>query len=396
MSGPLQGWRILDLAETAQGLLAAKLLAEMGADVVKVEPPGGGRRGAPVDLGEPAPSSWEIAFESGKRSIAADPASAGTAELVLDLARRADVIIAPLGLGLLGELGLDEERLRAEAPSTVIAVTSPYGPLGPLSGSPGVDITAQALGGIMWKTGDPGHPPMPAGVALAEGVGALYLLIGILAAATGAERDGRGRRVDVSLYGAQIGMQSWEIDSEWLLGRVTERLAVGHPDVSDRRICHAFETAEGWLQLAGVLRARWPQLCDMIGEPEMSERWPDEAAQAGHIDEIIATFRERLRQRPLEQWLGEIARRDILGVRVQDDDDIAADPQALANGYVVEMEHPERGAVAVAGSPFLFGRAPRPALDPPPAPGADADALLAEIGYAPGAIASLRAEGVIA
>ena len=396
MSAPLAGWRVLDLAETAQGLLAAKMLAEMGADVVKVERSGAARRGAPVDLGEPAPSSWELAFEAGKRSIAIEPERPGAPELVLGLARRADVIVAPLGLGLLAELGLDEERVRAEAPRAVLAVTSPHGPLGPLSGAPGADITAQALGGVMWKTGDPDDPPMPGGVALAEGVGALYLVIGILAAATGAEREGRGRRVDVSLYGAQIGMQSWEIDSEWLLGRTTERLAVGHPDVSDRRICHAFETAEGWLQIAGVLRARWPQLCEMIGEAEMSERWPDERAQAEHIGEILATFRERLRHRPLEEWLEEIAQRDILGVRVQNDDDIAADPQARANGYVVEMEHPERGAVPVAGSPFIFGRSPRAALDPPPAAGADADALLREIGYAPDAIATLRDEGVIA
>ena len=396
MTSPLAGVRILDLSETGQGLLATKMLAEMGADVVKVERAGEPRRGSPVDLGEPAPSSWEIAVESGKRSIAVEPGSPRAAELVLSLVRHAHAIVAPLGLGLLTELGLNEERLRAESPRAVLAVTSPYGPLGPLAGAPGADITAQAVGGVMWKTGEPDGPPMPAGVALAEGVGALYLVVGVLAAVTGAEREGRGRRVDVSLYGSQIGMQSWEIDSEWLLGRVTERISVGHPDVSDRRICHAFETADGWLQIAGVLRARWPQLCDMIGEPEMSERWPDERAQAEHIDEIVATFGERLRTRPVTAWLEEIAQRDILGVKVQDDDDIAADPQARANGYVVDVEHPERGTVPVCGSPFMFGREPSPAPTPPPARGADAEALLAEIGYTPDAIAALRADGVVA
>ena len=396
MTRPLEGVRVLDLAETQQGLLAAKLLADMGVDVVKIERADEPRRGAPVDLGEPAPSSWELAVESGKRSIAVSPASAGAADVVLALARGADAIVAPLGLGLLAELGLDEERLRAEAPRAVLAVSSPHGPLGPLADAPGADITAQALGGIMWKTGDPHDPPMPAGVALAEMVGALYLCIGLLAAVTGAERQGRGRRVDVSLYGAQIGMQSWEIDSEWLLGRVTERLAIGHPDVSDRRICHAFETADGWLQIAGVLRARWAELCDMIGEPEMAERWPDGAAQAEHIDEIITTFRDRLGTRPLTEWLDEIAQRDILGVAVQNDDDITADPQARENGYVLEVEHPQRGAINVVGSPFMFGREPLPAGALPPAPGADADSLLAELGYAPDAIAALRAEGVVA
>jgi CoA:oxalate CoA-transferase len=392
---PLEGMRILDIAETQQGLLAAKLLADMGADVVKIERAGEPRRGAPVDLGEPAPSSWELAMESGKRSIAVAPDSAGAAEVMLAFARGADAIVAPLGLGLLAELGLDEERLRAESPRAVLAITSPYGPLGPLADAPGADITAQALGGIMWKTGDPDDPPLPAGVALAEVVGALYLCIGLLAAVTGAERQGRGRRVDVSLYGAQIGMQSWEIDSEWLLGRVTERISIGHPDVSDRRICHTFETAEGWLQIAGVLRARWSELCDMIGEPEMSERWP-EAAVSDHIDEIVATFRDRLRTRPLAEWLDEIAQRDILGVAVQNDDDIAADPQARENGYVLEVEHPQRGAMSVVGAPFMFGREPLPAGALPHEPGADADALLAEIGYAPDAIAALRADGVVA
>lgn len=396
MTRPLEGLRVFDLAETEQGLLAAKMLAEMGADVIKVERVGEPRRGAPVDLGEPAPSSWEIAVESGKRSISVQPGSPGATEFMLALARQADVIVVPLGLGLLADLGLDEQWLRAESPRAVLAVTSPYGPLGPLADAPGSDITAQAIGGVMWKTGDPDDPPMPAGIALAEAVGALYLCIGILAAVTGAERGGRGRRVDVSLYGSQIGMQSWEIDSEWLLDRVTERISVGHPDVSDRRICHAFETADGWLQIAGVLRARWPELCDMIDEPEMSERWPDERAQAEHIDEIIATFGERLRTRPASAWLEEIAQRDILGVRVQNDDHIAADPQARENGYVVEMEHPQRGTVSVAGSPFMFGRQPPSPPPPPPAPGADADALLSELGYTPGAIAALRADGVVA
>ena len=396
MTRPLEGLRVLDVAETQQGLFAAKLLADMGADVVKIERAGERRRGAPVDLGEPAPSSWEIAVESGKRSIAVAPTSPGAADIVLGLARGADAIVAPLGLGLLAEIGLDEERLRAESPRAVLAVTSPHGPLGPLADAPGSDITAQALGGIMWKTGDPDDPPLPSGVALAEVVGALYLCIGLLAAVTGAEREGRGRRVDVSLYGAQIGMQSWEIDSEWLLGRVTERLGIGHPDVSDRRICHAFETAEGWLQIAGVLRNRWAELCDMIGEPEMSERWPDGAAQAEHIDEIITTFRDRLRTRPLTEWLEEIAQRDILGVGVQDDDVVKADPQARENGYVLDVEHPQRGVMSVVGSPFMFGREPLPAGALPHAPGADADALLAELGYAPDAIAALRAEGVVA
>ncbi len=396
MTRPLEGVRVLDVAETQQGLLASKLLADMGADVVKVERSGKPRRGPLVDLGEPSPSSWEIAVESGKRSIAIAPESMGAQELALALVRSADVIVVPLGLGLFADLGIEEQQLRDANPNAVLAVSSPNGPLGPLADVPGTDITAQALGGIMWKTGDPNDPPMPAGIALAEVVGALYLCIGLLAAVTGAERQGHGRRVDVSLYGAQIGMQSWEIDSEWLLDRVTERVSIGHPDVSDRRICHAFETAEGWLQIAGVLRDRWSNLCDMIDAPDMATRWPDGAAQAEHIDEIIATFRDRLQTRPLVEWLDEISQRDMLGVAVQDDDDIVADPQARENGYVLEIEHPVRGAMDIVGSPFMFGREPLPAGTLPPELGADADVLLTELGYSPDAITSLRSEGVVA
>jgi len=396
MAGPLAGIRVVDFTWAQQGPYATVMLSDMGAEIIKIEKLSGdmGRNAVP-SRDTPLPAPYFVAHDRGKRSVTVDIRTARGREIVLRLVAGADVAVSNMRPGVMEKLGLGYGEMKAVNPRLVYACASAYGPVGDKAGLPGFDIVGQALGGIMSKTGMEGNPPIPAGAAIADQVGAIYLCAGVLAGLVQAARTGEGLQVDVSLYGSQVALQSWEITQEAMLGLVSGRGGTGHPLISPRSAWGSYTTADGALVIGGVNGERFTRLCEVMGTEWMAERWATDADRAEHIPEIVATLQEHFREHPTAYWLAEFERLDIIGAPVQSYTDIIADPQARANGYITQLAHPVLGTVNIAGCPIEFGREPVVPQGPPPELGEHTERYLEELGYSWDEITELRELHVI-
>ena len=390
----LDGVRVLELAPTRQSAYATRMLADMGAQVTLIEASPGG---------EFAAARFEheldrITFHARKQSVVLDIERSEARSLLARFVKDTDVVVRSIDDASAERIGIDEEALRELNPRLVYAVCSGFGPLGELANAPGADINAQGAGGFMARSGFEEDPPMPAGAAIASSTGAMYLCSGILAALVHAGRSGVGKRVDVSLLGAQIGIQSWELDSQSVRGIVSPRIGRGHPDISEYTLCHVFEAKDGWISLAGMGSPRWEALCGLLGLPELQEQfmpYGDRAKWTVTMAHVLEVLGEHFIQRTRAEWLEAFERVGVTGGAAQTHAEILVEPQARENGYVTEMEHPTLGTITVVGSPYVFGADPASAPPPPPAPGADTERRLQEIGVAAEEIAELRGQGVL-
>jgi crotonobetainyl-CoA:carnitine CoA-transferase CaiB-like acyl-CoA transferase len=393
MSRPLEGIRVLDFTWAQQGPFATVLLSDMGAEIIKVEGREGERgRWGTSDMPKPVP--YFVAHDRGKNSITLDVRTAEGREIALKLAERADVAVSNMRPGIMEKLGLGYEDMKRVNPGIVYASASAFGPLGDQATRPGLDIVGQAMGGMMAVNGPEGGPPMPAGAAIADQVGAIFLCTGILAALLKRERTGEGEQIDVSLYGSQIALQSWEFNTASMLGQLSGRAGQGHPLLTPRGIWRSFQTADSWLVLGGVDARRYLRICKLMGLEHLTNMADDRARAAG-VAGIVAEMEARFRQETTAHWMELFVAEDIIGAPVQTYHDIAGDPQARTNGYVIDLVHPHYGTVTVAGSPLMFGRTPTVPQGNPPELGEHTEQYLLELGYTWDEIGSLREREVI-
>jgi crotonobetainyl-CoA:carnitine CoA-transferase CaiB-like acyl-CoA transferase len=401
MPGPLDGVRVIEIAQEIQGPYAALFLADMGADVVKVELPliGDLSRHMRIRLiaGESAPhadfSHYFLAMNRGKRSLTLDLKRPEANEVMLRLAERADVLVSNYRPGVLDRLGLGYAALSARNPRLVYAMGSSWGPAGPWVRRPSRDTLAQAASGLMAKTGTDEHPT-PCGALVADHSAALSLVAGILAALYARERTGRGQQVDASIYGTALALQPMEIDFTSLTGVETPRALRGHQFLHG--VWGAFRTRDGWICLAGVDDRRWPAFCDAmeLGALRDDPACADPVTRNYHGARIEAELDARFPARTTADWLARLAAADILAAPVQQYADVLANEQAAVNGYVTELDHPELGRIRVVGSPLTLSATPVRPAGPPPELGQHTEEVLLELGYAWEEIEALRDGGV--
>jgi CoA:oxalate CoA-transferase len=264
---------------------AGEMLSDMGAEIIKVEPRRGdmGRNSTAGAANAAKPGPYFVAHDRGKHSVTVDITKPRGREIILRFAERVDAAVNIMRPTVMERLGLGYADLCAVNPKIVYASASTYGPLGDKSALPGFDIIGQAAGGIMTKTGHDGGPHSTAGAAIADQVGAIYLCSGVLAGLLQAARTGRGVQVDSSLYGAQIGLQSWEITNEAMLGHVSGRGGSGHPLISPTSSWGTYCTSDGAVVLGGINGERFIRLCGALGVPELAERYPTDGERAANI-----------------------------------------------------------------------------------------------------------------
>lgn len=398
MTLPLDGVRILDMTIWQQGTHATALLADLGADVIKIEGPANPDPGRALAALAPG-ATLNAYFENhnrGKRSLVLDVKQPAGRDLLLRLARDADVFTNNMRKGVLERLGLGYDDLRAVNPRLIYAVASGYGDEGPERNLPSMDIMAQARGGIMAQTGEPDGPPLNVPAAIADQVGSYFLAHGILAALYMRERTGEGQQIDASLLGGQV-----EVQSHLLQGYLFSKT----PPVRRRRtelqaLWNSYQGGDGrWFVIGMIPQEQWwPKLVHALGIEAWNQdpRFADADARRAHQPEMVAAFDALFATAPRDHWVDLLSAHHCMAARVQDYAELAADPQVCANRYILEVEHPHAGPVPMVNHPVRFSAAPDVGVQGP-APEFDqhTEAVLLEAGLGWEEIAALREQGVV-
>jgi crotonobetainyl-CoA:carnitine CoA-transferase CaiB-like acyl-CoA transferase len=403
MGKPLEGIKVIEIGQEIQGPFAGLFLADMGADVVKLENKETGdlsRWMLAALIGGPnvknaAVSHYFIAMNRGKRSIAADLKKPAAVEMVRRMAKTFDVLVTNFRPGVLDRLGLGYDDLRKLNPKLVYAQGSSWGPKGPWVTRPSRDTLAQAASGIMAKAGMPNDPPLPAPIFVADHSGALSLASGILAALVARERSGQGQKVDASIYGTMIAMQGMEIDYTSITGQEPERAGRGHQFLHG--VWGAFPTRDGHICIAGVDDKRWPAFCRIMGIQHLEKDpvYGDNVTRNFHGDKIAAVLDAIFPTKTSREWLAELNEADILATEVVDYRTMLRSEQARANGYLLELDHPVAGRVLVSGAPVIINGEVAQAAAPAPELGQHTEEVMLELGYTWEEIGAMREAGAI-
>ncbi len=399
--GPLSGIRVIDLSTVLAGPYATMILGDLGADVIKIEPPeGDATRGwGPPWVGDGAAgtrtATYFLAVNRNKRSVRLDLKTADGAEVLRRLLASGDVLVENLRPGSLARLGFDAATLRALNPGLIHLAISGYGTTGPNAGRPGYDFVIQAVGGLMSITGDrdaDGGRPTKVGVAISDVVTGLYATIGILAALLA--RDGGGQKIDVSLLGSTLAVLVNQAQNAFATGRSPSRLGNAHPNIVPYE---TFATADGELALAVGSERQWSRFCEAIGLPELAAdpRFVTNGVRVEHRDELRPLIAERLAARSTRDWAAALDAAEVPFGAVADILAAFDSPEAAALDMSVKIEHPALGVIRQAGVPLRFESTPGAIRSAPPLLGEHTDEVLEEAGFDEPEIAALRGNGVI-
>jgi len=395
MPSALAGYRVLELAHLIAGPVCGLYLADLGADVIKVEQPTGGdasRTAYGAQLG--GESAVFLTVNRNKRSVALDLAPAAGRAAFLRLVAAADVVIEGYRGGVAERLGVDYARLAAVNPRLVYCSLSAFGPAGPWRDKPGLDMLVQAMGGLMSVMGEPDGPPVLCGAPVLDTIGALMAGQGIVTALLHRERTGEGQRVDVSLLNGALLAHAARLSIFLATGEAPGRWGSGHPYMVPFQ---AFAATDGWLYVAVWVDRMWRPFCEAIGQPGLADdpRFVTREDRRRRRAELSALLAPGFRAATVAEWMRRLEARDVLCAPVNDYADLPQDPRIAATGMLVPDTHPCAGPFTTLDTPIRFSRTPGTRRAPAPALGAHTEAVLAAAGVSADEIQRLRRAGVI-
>ncbi len=392
MTGPLAHFRVLDLTRVRAGPTAGRLLADWGADVVKVEmPPSAGDAN---DLSGGRDNSDFQNLQRNRRSVTINLKMPEGRSLFLELARTADVVIENFRPDVKRRLGIAYEDVAAVNPRIVYGSVSGFGQSGPYADRPGFDQVAQGMTGHMSVTGLPGQGPVRYGIPICDLTAGIFCASGILAALLERERSGEGQYVDTSLFQAGVYMLDFQA-TRWLMdGKVPPQAGNDHPTTIPTGL---FRTTDGALNLSVTGKAMFARFADALGHPEWCEdpRFSTGEARSQNRREMNAAIQAVLETGTTEAWVERLNAAGIPAGPVYDIAEVFSDPQAEHLGLASEVTHPRLGAIRLTNQPVNLSRTPGSVRTAAPELGADTDAILAEIGRSPEEIEALRRAGVV-
>ena len=397
MAGPLEGVRVLDLSWILSGPFCSLVLADLGADVIKIEQPVTGdkaRGNGPFIDGH---SSYFMGINRGKRSLALDLSTPKGRDLFIELAKRADVVLENFRPGAMARLGLDYEKLKQHNPRLVYAAISGFGQTGPYAQRPALDVIVQGMGGMLSVTGDVGGPPVRPGASVGDITASLYTAIGVLAALHERERSGEGQAIDIGMMDCQVAILENALGRYFATGQVPERLGTRHPIASPFQ---AFETSDGHVVVAimGGPVDQWPLFCAAIDHPELIDdpRFESGWLRSENYALLEPVFNDAFRCKTTQEWVEEISALNIPCGPVQNIAQVAADPQIAHREMIVQVPHPALGKVRATGNPVKLSRTPGYASTPAPELGEHgAQVLLELLGLTPEQVEELVAAQVV-
>jgi len=402
MSGLLQGVRVLELGRFVAAPWCGQLLADLGADVIKVERTEGGdqmRRYGPPFLKDESgadtqESSYFIAFNRGKRSITVDMSKPDGQRIVQELARHSHVFIENFKAGHLARFALDEATIRALNPQIVYVSISGFGQSGPYADRPGLDSVFQALGGLMSVTGEPGAPPTKIGLTIVDMFTGLYAALAVLAALRGRETLGvTGQHVDLALLDTAIAVMSNRAQDYLLTGEVPQATGTGTPGSAPGQV---FRCSDGWINIQASDDDAFVKLCRVLAREDLPRdvRFAKRSDRWRHRDALLPQIQTELLKRPAAELWEQLLAQDIVCSPIYSLDQTFADPQVQHRGVVHTAQHPA-GEVTLIANPIRFSATPVE-YAPPPMLGQHTEEILASVlRMNAEQIASLRREGVI-
>jgi crotonobetainyl-CoA:carnitine CoA-transferase CaiB-like acyl-CoA transferase len=390
MPGPLAGLRVLELARILAGPWAGQILADLGADVIKVERKGAGddTRGwgppfvAAVDGGHLG-AAYFHATNRGKRSIELDFESEDGRRIVRKLAARSDVLIENFKVGGLAKFGLDYASLASDNPRLIYCSVTGFGQTGPYAQRPGYDLMAQGMGGIMGITGNPDGEPMRAGVPVSDIFTGVYSAVGILAALAQREKTGRGGYVDTALVDTTVGILSNQALNYLVSGKVPQRMGNAHPNITPYQV---FPVADGHIIIASGNDGQFAKLCAVLGEPNLAkeEKFIDNKSRLAHRAELIVHLCKLTAQTPRDALLEKLEAAGVPAGPINDLPQVFSDPQVVHRGMQIARQSPAAADGKMPGvrTPITLDGAPMAAERPSPRLGEHTDEVLREIGEA--------------
>ena len=393
--GPLAGLKVVELAHIMSGPTCGMLLADMGADVIKVEKTPAGddtrRFGLPDLKGE---STAFMIMNRNKRGIAVDLKTEAGKEVVRKLLAKADVVTENYRMGTMEKLGLGYEQLAAINPALIYCEISGYGRTGPYAQKPGFDLIAQGMSGLMSITGEPGQAPIKCGGPVTDINAGILAAMGIVAAYIHRLKTGKGQVVDTSLFEAGIMQTYWHTAFFLATGETAPPMGSGNLTSAPYQ---AFATKDGWVNVGAANQANWERLVTVLADPALAAdtRFDTNPGRMAHRAELVEALTPHFRRRSTAEWIEELEAAGLPAGPILSIPEMLEHPQTLARSMVVETEHVRVGRIKSLGFPVRFSETPGKVTRPAPVLGQHTREVLAEYGYSASRIDELIAGGAV-
>lgn len=392
---PLQGIRVLDLSRVLAGPYCTMVLGDLGADVIKVEPPEGDETrgwGPPFAGGE---SAYYLCVNRNKRGMVVNLKTEEGKNILRELAVQSDVLVENFRLGTLERFGLEFDTLHELNPKLIYCSITGFGQTGSMKDKPGYDFMIQASGGLMSITGEPEGEPMKTGVAVVDLFAGQNAIVAILAALQARALTGEGQHLDIALFDSQLGWLANVASNFLISGNLPKRHGNAHPNIVPYQ---SFQARDGWFAIAVGNDRQFSRLCDLLGKPELGvdEKFVTNSARVQNREEIIAVLSAIFKTASVFEWLQKLDEAGIPCGSINNFEQVFSMPQVKERELLVQMEHPTIGTLPLVGSPLKMGGTPVEYRFPPPLMGEHTKYVLKNLlGYSNEKVEELRRDGCV-
>ncbi len=394
MSGPLHGIKVIDLTRVLAGPFCTMTLADLGADVIKIEKPGSGddsRAFGPHLHGE---SAYFMSINRGKKSLTLDLKSEKGREVFLKLIETADILVENFKPGVMKKLGLDYENLKKINPRLIYAASSGFGQTGPYSSRPAYDLIIQGMGGLMSITGPDASQPTKVGSSIADIFAGVFSAIGILSALYNRSNTGKGQMVDVAMLDCMVAILENAIAR--FTGSGVDPVPIGnrHPSIAPFT---SVKTADGYINIACGNDLLWVKFCEIIGRPDLAadKRFASNHSRCEHMTVLLPVLNDVMSVHSSGYWLPRLEAAHVPAGPINTISQVLSDPQVVARNMLLELTHPVAGLIKIPGSPIKLSDTPAEVRFPAPVLGQHNEEILNSLGYSSQQIEEFRTQSVI-